>query len=61
MSHYFAADGNYGDALDLVVVDTADWSDEDWALIDEAFDGDRPKIAEEITKRHTETKTHADN
>ncbi len=49
-SHYFAADGNYGDAFDLVIVDTAAWSDEDWAQIDEALDYDRPKIAEEIAK-----------
>lgn len=48
--HYFAADGNYGDASGLIVVDTSNWTEEDWVLIDEAFDYDRPKIAEELTR-----------
>ena len=43
--HYFAKDGNYGDAKDLVIVDTTDWSDDEWADIDFAIDSNRPEIA----------------
>jgi len=43
--HYFAADGNYGDAANLVVVDTGDWTADDWADIDFAIDANRPLIA----------------
>ena len=32
--HYFAADGNYGSADGLVIVDTSDWDDDDWAIIE---------------------------
>jgi len=59
MSHYFAKDGNYGDALGLVVVDTSDWTEEHWVLIDEAMDDERPEIAEEINA--TINSSHANN
>jgi hypothetical protein len=48
MNHYFADDGNYGDANGLVVIDTALFTDEDWSLIEEATDWDRPKVARDI-------------
>ena len=43
--HYFGADGNYGDARSLVVVDTTDWTDEEWADIEHAKDSERSQIA----------------
>jgi hypothetical protein len=43
--HYFAADGNYGDAKDLVIVDTSDWTEDEWADIDFAIEPNRPLIA----------------
>ena len=50
--HYFAKDGNYGDALGLVVVDTSEWTEQDCVLIDESMDDERPEIAEQITERN---------
>lgn len=50
--HYFAKDGSYGDALGLVVVDTSEWTEQDWILIDEAMDDERPEIAEQISERN---------
>jgi hypothetical protein len=44
---YFAADGNYGDATGMVIIDTTGWTDEDFA---EIKDGYRPA---------TEAMTHA--
>jgi hypothetical protein len=46
---YFAEDGSYGDAERLVVMDTSDWTDEEWQKIEEASDWERPAIAQDIT------------
>ena len=48
MSTYFAADGSYGCSKGLSVVDTSQWTDEDWRRIDDASDGNRVDIAREI-------------
>jgi hypothetical protein len=48
MNHYFADDGNYGDANGLVVIDTALFTDGDWTLIEEASDWQRASIARDI-------------
>lgn len=45
---YFAEDGSYGDAERLVVMDTSDWTDEDWEKIEEASDWERPTVAQDI-------------
>lgn len=46
--HYFAADGNFGNADELLVVDTSDWTDEDWERIEEAYDFQKPYVASAI-------------
>jgi len=38
---YFAQDGNYGDASNLVIVDTTKWTEEEWASVEEASDSFR--------------------
>ncbi len=48
MKHYFAADGNYGDATDGVIVDTTDFTEEDWEKIENAPDEQRVHIAVRI-------------
>lgn len=48
---YFAADGNYGNAIDLVVVDTEDFTELDWQAIDEAGDSERNEVAIKISER----------
>jgi hypothetical protein len=50
-STYFAGDGNYGEADDLVIVNTNDWSEEDWNEIEEAADYLRVDIAKTINER----------
>ena len=47
--HYFAADGNYGTAHELVIVDTSKWTEEDWDTIESANDWQRPYVAMNIT------------
>lgn len=47
--HYFAADGNYGSAEGLVIVDTSDWTEEEWDAIDAARDSERPAIASQLS------------
>jgi hypothetical protein len=54
--HYFAKDGNFGSAEELVIVDTTDWSDDEWADIDFAIDANRPMIALSLsTKKNAKT------
>ena len=45
MATYFASDGNYGDANDLVVIDTTDWGFSEWTLIEQAGDNERSDVA----------------
>lgn len=45
---YFAADGSFGDA-DLIVVDTSEWGNEEWEIIDNAPDSERMSIAFQLS------------
>ena len=47
---YFAADGSYGDAAGLVVIDTSDWDQDDWDHIDFAPESERLSIARELSE-----------
>ena len=49
---YFGLDGNYGDAAGLVVVDTSNWTADDFDLIDEASDDKRAFAAIEIAESY---------
>ena len=51
IEHYFAIDGNYGDASLIVIVDTTDWDKLDWIEIEEASDWERHLVAQEIANR----------
>jgi hypothetical protein len=48
---YFATDGSYGDAANIVMVDTSDWTDDDWDMVTYARDTDRAEIATSIASR----------
>lgn len=50
--HYFATDGNYGDANGLVVVETTKWNELDWEAVEESNDESLPATAEIIAKRY---------
>ena len=52
MMSYFAIDGNYGDADFLVVMDTTQWTAEDWDAIDESSDYRRIRTAQEIQEKY---------
>ncbi len=43
---YFAADGSYGDAADMVIVNTTQWGDKDWAEMANLPDTERFQSAE---------------
>lgn len=47
---YVAADGNYGDAYGMALVDTTGWDAADYERLDEATDEDRISVAEAIAK-----------
>jgi len=48
--HYFALDGNYGDASGLTIIDTTDWTEQDFSHLEEVGDQDRPLAARAITE-----------
>jgi hypothetical protein len=54
-SSYFAPDGNYGDAEGLLLLDTTDWSEDDWLAIEEAGDFNRTQVAQDIAKSYLQT------
>lgn len=51
-AHYFAADGNYGDAKNLFTCDTDKWTEDDWNEIESETDADRVKTAMEIARKY---------
>lgn len=46
---YFAEDGSYGSADGITIVDTANWTDADWELIDFSTDSERAALAQKIS------------
>jgi hypothetical protein len=49
---YFAKDGNYGDASGMMVLETTNWDELDWQIIEAASDGDRPMVARLLTESY---------
>ncbi len=43
--HYFAEDGSYGDAREIAILDTSNFTPEEWAWVEEASDNGRVRIA----------------
>jgi hypothetical protein len=50
--HYFAADGNYGSAYGLSIMETTHWNQDDWDIIEQVADGDRPVVARLLTESY---------
>jgi hypothetical protein len=50
--HFFTADGTFGSACegDFEVIDTTQWTEKDWELIELAGDNDRLDLARELMK-----------
>jgi len=49
--HYFAEDGSYGDASNLEVIDTSEWTEKEWEEVEEASDSTRVYIASYIANK----------
>lgn len=52
--YYFAQDGSFGDADDLITIDEDDltFSPSEWQEIEQASDIDRLSVVEEIIRRN---------
>lgn len=48
---WFSEDGSYGSGVPLVV-ETTEWTEEDWRDIDDSSDSERVHIALEISKKY---------
>lgn len=49
---YFVEDGSYGNAQSLVVVDTSEFTEDDWEIIENESYWNRPRAAEHIAERN---------
>jgi hypothetical protein len=50
---YFAGDGNYGmENGNFVLVNVSKWTEEDWQMIEDAADYERPRLANDISWRY---------
>lgn len=49
---YFAADGSFGNAVDLVIIDTTNWDADDWDHVEMAPDRDRARVARELSENN---------
>lgn len=49
---YFAADGSFGDANGLVIIDTRAWDYEDWRAVMNAPDLTKSTVAHSIAEKN---------
>lgn len=47
---YFATDGSYGNAKNIIIVDTKDWNDDVWDLINQMRDDQRYRFVKKYLK-----------
>lgn len=52
--HYFASDGNFGDATEIIIVDTDHWQPYEFEAVTECADSDRVNVARVIMKWQAE-------
>jgi len=45
---YFAVDGSYGSADDIIIVDTGDWSEDEWDAVTMSTDTNRLEVVRQI-------------
>jgi hypothetical protein len=45
MRYYFTEHGDYGSAQDMVILDTTNWTSEDWDLVSDCTDSVRRGVA----------------
>ncbi len=56
MTHYFAEDGNYGSAENMIIVHTDDFNRDDWEQIETAPDSLRMEVVKLIIERKAKQK-----
>lgn len=58
---YFADDGSYGDAKDLLITDTSSWTSAMWDVIEHSTDSERVLLASHfVNEEHRFDKTEWD-
>jgi len=51
-AHYFAGDGNFGSSEGLAVLDTSQWTEDDWMEIENVSDDMRADLARQIAQNY---------
>lgn len=52
--HYFALDGSYGDATEMLIVDTSSWTENDWQYVSEGDEMGRIQRAQDVIDYYTQ-------
>ena len=55
--HYFAEDGNFGNADGIAILDTSQWTEDDWMEIESSEDYARADTARQIAQRYLQEGT----
>jgi hypothetical protein len=53
---YFATDGSYGSAWGMTIVDTTEWTEAMWQMVESVSDEVRPELAEHFTEKKHDQK-----
>jgi hypothetical protein len=48
MNHFFAKDGSFGNAQDILIVDTSSWGEDDFYALEDAHEYERLEVARKI-------------
>lgn len=58
---YFAIDGNYGSAKNLVIVDSNELDEDDWDYLEGLHDWDRGEQAQELIRQKEMARANTNN
>ena len=50
--HFFSEDGSYGGADGILVVDTSQWTADDWREVEDTSDLHRLEVARDIARKY---------
>lgn len=54
MKSYFTEDGGYGDGNYAIIIDTDQWTEDDWQSIEDCTENERLELAQQIHSKYTQ-------
>lgn len=59
--YYFTPDGGIGSTRGMCIADVSNWIEEDWDLVQEAHDEDKPEVARKIEDKYRQNENNTTN